>query len=303
MTKVAFLGTGLMGAPMAINLVKAGYEVTVWNRSAEKTRTVAEAGAGVASTPADAAAGADVLFTMLTDAAAVTDVLFAQGVAESLGSGAVVIDTSSIPPETAREHASHLRERGIGHLDAPVSGGPSGAEVASLAIMVGGTDEDFARGEPLLDALGRATRVGPPGAGQMAKLANQVIVALAIGAVGEGLLLAKEGGADPAKVREAMTGGFADSKILQIHGQRMLDRTFVPGGAAKVHLKDLRTILDTAGTCGLRLPLAETVAKLFEDLVARSGGDYDHSAILLELERINAPARLGEGEDVLPKPE
>lgn len=300
MTKVAFLGTGLMGAPMAINLIKGGYDVAVWNRSAEKTRPVGEAGARVAATPASAAAGAEVVFTMLTDAAAVADVLFTQGVAESLATGALVIDTSSVPPETARDHARRLRERVIGYLDAPVSGGPSGAEAATLAIMVGGTEDDFARGRPYLEALGRPTRVGPPGAGQVAKLANQVVVALAIGAVAEGLLLAKEGGADPAKVREAMTGGFADSKILQIHGQRMLERTFLPGGAAKVHLKDLRTILDTAEACGLRLPLAETVARLFEDLVARGSGDYDHSAVLLELERMNAPARLGDGEDVLP---
>jgi 2-hydroxy-3-oxopropionate reductase len=142
--------------------------------------------------------------------------------------------------------------------------------------------------------------VGPAGAGQTAKLSNQVIVALAIGAVAEGLLLAEAGGADPAKVREAMTGGFADSKILQIHGERMLDRTFVPGGPARVHLKDLRTILDTAKQSHLHLPLSEAIAKMFEDLVAHGGGDYDHSAVLLELEQLNAPARLGDKPDTLP---
>lgn len=301
MSKVAFLGTGLMGGPMAANLAKAGYEVAVWNRTASKTATAVAAGARTAETPAEAARDAYILFTMLTDGAAVTDLLFGQGVAQALPEGALVVDTSSIPPETARDHAARLRERGIGHLDAPVSGGPSGAENGTLAIMAGGSDADFDRGRPLLEVLGRPVLVGPPGAGQTAKLANQVIVALAIGAVAEGLLLASKGGADPAKVREAMTGGFADSKILQIHGQRMLDRTFVPGGAASVHLKDLRTILDTAREQDLRLPLAETIAKLFEDLVARGGAGYDHSAVLLELERLNPSARLGAGKDTLPE--
>ena len=297
MTKVAFLGTGLMGAPMAANLAKAGHTVTAWNRTYAKTGAVVQAGGTAAATPADAAAGADVVFTMLSDGQAVTETLFGQGVADALAAGALVIDTSSITPEAARDHAARLAELGIGHLDAPVSGGPSGAESATLAIMVGGEARDFERGKPLLDALGRATHVGLPGAGQMAKLANQVIVALAIGAVAEGLLLAQQGGADPEKVREAMLGGFADSKILQIHGQRMLTRTFVPGGAASIHLKDLNTILATAESHGLRLPLSEEVAKLFRSLVNNGGGGMDHSGILLELERLNAPARLGSEGD------
>jgi 2-hydroxy-3-oxopropionate reductase len=230
----------------------------------------------------------------------VSDLLFGQGVADALAEGALFVDCSSIPPETAKDHAARLADRGVGYLDAPVSGGPSGAEGASLAIMVGGTEADFDRGEPLLKALGRPTRVGPAGAGQTAKLANQVIVGLAIGAVAEGLLLAEQGGADPAKVREALTGGFADSKILQIHGQRMLDRTFVPGAAANVHLKDMTTILETARAHGLDLPLSGEVHRLFRDLAERGGGHWDHSAILLELERRNAPARLGDTPDPLP---
>lgn len=301
MARVAFLGTGLMGAPMAANLVKAGHEVTVWNRSRDKTRPVVDAGAQAAATPAEAVQDAEVAFLMLADGPASTDVLFEQGVADALGAGALVIDCASIPPETARDHATRLAERGIGHLDAPVSGGPSGAEGATLAIMVGGSETDFATGAPLLQALGRATHVGPAGAGAMAKLANQVIVALAIGAVAEGLLLAEEGGADPAKVREAMSGGFADSKILQIHGQRMLDRSFRPGGAARIHLKDLDSILDTARRQELNLPLSETIAGLFRSLVDHGGGGYDHSAVLLELERMNAPARLGDAPDDLPE--
>jgi len=301
MTRVAFLGTGIMGAPMAVNLVKAGHDVTVWNRTPEKTRPVVAAGARAAETPAAAVQGAEAVVIMLADGPSVTDLLFAQGTAEALAPGALVVDTASIPPETARDHAACLAERGVDHLDAPVSGGPSGAESASLAIMVGGTEEAFARGLPVLEALGRPVRVGPAGAGATAKLANQVIVALAIGAVAEGLLLAEQGGCDPAKVREALTGGFADSKILQIHGQRMLERRFLPGGPAWIHLKDLNSILETARAHDLTLPLSETVAKLFDGLVAHGGGGYDHSAVLLELERLNAPARLGTAPDTLPE--
>jgi len=301
MTRIAFLGTGLMGAPMAANLIAAGHALTVWNRTAAKAQPLAERGARVADTAADAVAGAAVVITMLADGPTVSDVLETQGVADALERGALVIDCSSIPPDTAKRHAALLAERGAGHLDAPVSGGPSGAEQAGLAIMVGGSEADYAKGEPLLKLLGRPTLVGPPGAGQLAKLANQTIVALAIGAVAEGLFLAQQGGADPAKVREAMTGGFADSKILQIHGQKMIDRTFMPGGAAKVHLKDMRTILQTAQENGLELPLSRQVHDLFDSLVARGGGAWDHSALLKELEHINAPARMGDKDDTLPE--
>jgi 2-hydroxy-3-oxopropionate reductase len=300
MTRIAFLGTGLMGAPMAANLLAAGYPVTVWNRTADKAQPLVDQGAQRARTSAEAVAHADVALAMLADGPAVDDLLDRQGVADALPAGALFVDCSSIPPATARAHAERLAGRGVGYLDAPVSGGPSGAESASLAIMVGGSDSDFARGDPLLRALGTPTRVGPPGAGQTAKLANQVIVGLAIGAVAEGLLLAERGGADPAKVKQALTGGFADSKVLQIHGQRMLDRTFVPGAAARVHLKDMATILDAAGEAGLRLPLSQTVHDLFRALADHGGAGYDHSALLLELERRNAPARLGDKPDRLP---
>jgi len=297
---IAFLGTGLMGAPMAANLLAAGFEVTVWNRTAAKAQPLVARGARLADTPAAAVAKTDATVVMLSDGPAVDDLLDSQGVADALPAGALFVDCSSIPPKTARRHAERLGARGVGYLDAPVSGGPSGAAGASLAIMVGGSEADFARGAPLLKAMGTPTRVGPPGAGQTAKLANQTIVGLAIGAVAEGLLLADQGGADPAKVREALTGGFADSKILQIHGQRMLDRTFIPGAAARVHLKDMATILDAAAEAGLSLPLSQTVHDLFRDLADRGGAGYDHSALLLELERRNPPARLGDKPDTLP---
>lgn len=300
MTKIAFLGLGLMGGPMAGHLLKAGHALTVWNRSPEKTKALAADGAKVAANAAEAAKGAEVLFTMLTDGAAVGDLLFKQGVAAALPKGALVIDCSSIAPGEARSHAKKLSALGILQMDAPVSGGPSGAATAKLAIMAGGSDEAWARGEPLLKLLGRPVRVGGVGAGQLAKLANQAIVGLAIGAVAEALLLADEGGADAAAVRQAMLGGFADSLVLQIHGQRMLDRTFIPGGAAKMHLKDMTNVLNEAKAHGLTLPLSEAMFDIFKRLVEERGPGVDHSGALLEIERRNPGHRLGEKPDRLP---
>lgn len=301
--QVAFLGTGIMGSRMAMNLLRAGYPLAVWNRSPAKTAPLVEAGAVGRENPAAAVQGVRFVFTMLADDEAVHHVLFDQGVAESLEPDALVIDCSSLSPPAARQHAERLAEYGIGHLDAPVSGGPSGAEQASLAIMVGGSEADFAKGEPLLATLGRPTLVGQAGAGQLAKLCNQIIVALEIEAVAEALLLASTGGADPAAVRQAMTGGFADSPILQIHGQRMLERRFLPGGPAGLHLKDMRNVLAAAKEAGIELPLARGAHDLFEALVERQGPDVDHSGLLLELERRNAPMRLGTGPDTLPEEE
>ncbi len=299
---IAFLGIGLMGRPMAANLLAAGYRVTVWNRSPGKTATLVDAGARAATTAAEAVGGAEVVFTMMSDGAAVGEVLFGEaGAATTLTKGSLVIDCSSIEPSRARDHAERLAARGIGALDAPVSGGPSGAEAASLAIMAGGSEADYARGEPVLQALGRPLRVGPAGAGQLAKLANQIIVGLEIAAVAEALLLASQGGAEPARVREAMSGGFADSLVLQIHGERMLERKFLPGGAARIHLKDFTNIVAEAEACGLELPFSRIALELFQSLVARGGGGYDHSALLLELEHRNPPARLGTAPDQLPE--
>jgi len=298
---IAFLGIGLMGRPMAANLLAAGYRVTVWNRSPGKTATLVDAGARAATTVSQAVDGAEVVLTMMSDGAAVGEVLFGEaGAAAALAEGSLVIDCSSIEPSRARVHAERLAARGIGALDAPVSGGPSGAEAASLAIMAGGSEADYARGEPVLQALGRPLRVGPAGAGQLAKLANQIIVGLEIAAVAEALLLASQGGAEPARVREAMSGGFADSLVLQIHGERMLERKFLPGGAARIHLKDFTNIVAEAEACGLELPFSRTALELFQSLVDRGGGGYDHSALLLELEHRNPPARLGDGPDELP---
>ncbi|MCH7929467.1 MAG: NAD(P)-dependent oxidoreductase [Proteobacteria bacterium] len=298
--RIAVLGTGLMGAPMAANLLAAGYRVTVWNRTRAKTEPLTARGAVGAGSPAAAVGEAEVVVTMLENGPAVTEVLFDSGAAEALPRGALVIDMSSIPPATARDHAARLEAGGAAHLDAPVSGGTVGAEAGTLAIMAGGARADFDRATGVFAPLGRATYVGPHGAGQLAKLANQIIVGVTIGCVAEALLLAAAGGADPSAVREALRGGFADSRILELHGERMVERRFLPGGRSAIQLKDLETIVATAREHGLELPFSETARALFEALVGRGGGDYDHSALLLELERRNAPARLGDAPDTLP---
>ncbi|MCH8196780.1 MAG: NAD(P)-dependent oxidoreductase [Proteobacteria bacterium] len=299
-THIGFLGTGLMGAPMAANLLKAGFTLTVWNRTEAKTKALADAGAKIADTPAGVAEGADTVIVMLENGPVVTEVLFGRGVADALAPGSLVIDMASIPPATARDHARRLKKKSIGHLDAPVSGGTRGAADAALAIMAGGTPEDFARASEIFQALGRATHVGPAGAGELAKCTNQVIVAITIGAVAEGLLLAAAGGADPAAVRQAITGGFADSRILQEHGRRMIERDFVPGGPIRMHMKDLNTALDAAAEASLALPITSMIKELFQALLDAGGNEFDHSALLLALERQSPGIRLGDGPDKLP---
>ncbi|HVA15588.1 MAG TPA: NAD(P)-dependent oxidoreductase [Stellaceae bacterium] len=304
--RIAFLGIGLMGAPMAERLIAAGHSVTLWNRTAAKAAVIAAAGARVAASPAAAAGEADVLIAMLENGPAVEAVLFGDaalgygGAAAALKPGTLAIDMSSSPPPLARDHAQRFAARGIGYLDAPVSGGVVGARAGSLAIMAGGSAQDFARAQPIFDCLGRANRVGPAGSGQLAKCCNQAIVAITIGAVAEALLLAAASGADPAAVREALIGGFADSRILALHGKRMIERDFLPGGRASVQLKDQDTILAAAKDAGLHLPLSECVTSLYRDLVALGGGELDQNALLLELERRNAPARLGAAVDKIP---
>lgn len=302
MTAIAFLGIGLMGDPMSSNLVKAGYQVTVWNRSAAKTDPVVKLGAKRADSPEAATKGADVIVLMLENGPIVRDVLFEQGAAKGMKPGALVIDMSSIPPDYAREHARRLKaEHRVEHLDAPVSGGTVGAAAATLAIMAGGDPAIFERARPVLEKMGRPTLVGPSGSGQLAKLCNQAIVGINIVAVSEALLLAAAGGADPAAVKKAITGGFADSAVLQTHGQRMIDRKFLPGGRSQVHLKDLNSVLDSAREAKLTLPLSEQTREIFKYLVEIGGGRYDQSAALLAIEHMNKPARVGSGPDILPK--
>ena len=285
--RIAFLGTGLMGAPMVRRLRNAGFAVTVWNRDPSKAEALRTDGASVAASAADAARGADVVFTMLSDGTAVTEVLFNQGVADILKPGAIVVDSSSIAPPIAREHSETLAQRQVHHIDAPVSGGVVGAEAGTLAIMAGG---DAAIVESLADvfaALGRVTYVGPSGAGQICKLANQQIVAITIGAVAEAMILVEAGGASREKFREAIRGGFAESRILDLHGARMVARSFAPGGPSRLQLKDLDAVAAMADLFNLDLPLTAMVRDEFRDFVADGGGEKDHSGLLLHLEKIN----------------
>ncbi len=303
MTKpeIAVLGTGLMGGPMAANLLKAGFAVTAWNRTLAKAQALAPLGAKVAKTAVAAAKGADVVVTMLENGPVVEAVLFGEGeVAAVLAPGSLVIDMSSIEPRRAREHGARLEKLGIGYLDAPVSGGTGGAREATLAIMAGGAAADFERATSVFRAMGRPTHVGPAGSGQLAKLCNQTIVSVTVAVVAEALLLAAAGGADPAAVRQAMSGGYADSKVLQVQGPQMLDRNFLPRGPARMVLKDSKNILDTARELGLTMPMAKCASDLFNGLAAHGGTNYDHTAVLLELERMNPGKRVGTKPDQLP---
>ena len=276
-----------MGAPMCQNLLSADLPLTVWNRSQAKTEPLAKRGAEIADSPQSAVADADVVITMLSDGTAVADIMFNQGVAEAIRESATRIDMSSIGADEAIEHAKRHVKRGVRYLDAPVSGGTKGAAAGELAIMAGGDAETFAAMQPVFAPLGQATHVGPNGCGQLAKLANQVIVAITIGAVSEALILAGGGGADRAKVREALQGGFASSRILTEHGQRMVNRAFEPGGPAKFQLKDLRNALSAAERLGLDLPITKLLHKLFDAMVQSGKGDMDHSGLLTHLEALN----------------
>ena len=284
---IAFLGTGLMGAPMCQNLLSAGLPLTVWNRSLAKTEPLTKRGAVVADSPQSAVADADAVITMLSDGPAVSAVMFEQGAADCIREGATHVDMSSIGADEAIEHAKRHAERGVRYLDSPVSGGTRGASAGELAIMAGGDAETFAAMQPVFAALGQATHVGPNGCGQLAKLANQIIVAITIGAVSEALILAGGGGADRAKVREALQGGFASSRILTEHGQRMVDRAFEPGGPAKFQLKDLHNALSAADRLELELPITKLLHGLFDAMVQSGKGDMDHSGLLTHLEALN----------------
>ncbi|MEP3438581.1 MAG: NAD(P)-dependent oxidoreductase [Hoeflea sp.] len=287
-TSIALLGTGLMGLPMARRLLGAGFNLSVWNRDSSKAAPLADEGARVAGDANDAVRGATRIITMLTDGAVVENILFETGVVESLAAGATVIDMSSIRPSQARNHAARLAELGVHHLDAPVSGGTKGAQAGTLAIMAGGDQLVFDAALDLFNAMGRPVRVGPSGAGQLAKLANQAIVGIAIGAVAEATLLVSEGGGDLEAFRTALTGGFADSTILQLHGARMQSGDFEPRGRVAVQIKDLDNVLIEARELGIRLPLVEAVRDRFARLADElGGGDLDHSALFVELLDLN----------------
>lgn len=288
MAKIGFVGTGIMGSPMASNLMKAGHHVQVWNRTPSKLKALENAGAVICNKLSQVGKNVDFLIAMLSDGQTCDDVLFGEnGAVSELQQQSIVIVMSSIPVETAKHQNERCQSMGLRYLDAPVSGGENGAIHANLAIMVGGEEAVFEQAKSIFSAMGRAVLVGGAGCGELAKLVNQMIVASTIATVSEGLLLAEQGGADPFKVREALSGGFADSPILQQHGERMLHNQFKPGGAAKLQLKDTHTAIAYAESLGLTLPVAQLVDQLFENMVNAGDGDLDHSALICELKRIN----------------
>ncbi len=294
--KVGFIGLGIMGRPMAGHLIAGGHEVHLMSRSGVPQELV-DAGGIPHTTPREVAAAAEVVVTMLPDTPDVEKVLFGEnGVAEGLTAGKLVIDMSSIAPLATKAFAARINALGCDYLDAPVSGGEVGAKAGTLTIMVGGSEEAFARAKPLFELMGKnITLIGPNGDGQTAKVANQIIVALTIEAVAEGLLFAARAGADPAKVREALMGGFAGSKILEVHGLRMIERTFDPGFRIELHQKDLGLALDGARQMGLSLPNTATAQELFNACRAHGGAGWDHSAMVRALEFL-AGARVAGGE-------
>jgi 2-hydroxy-3-oxopropionate reductase len=283
---IGFIGLGLMGKPMALNLHKGGARLVVHNRSQEVVRELATLGLAPAPTPAAACEGAETVVLMLSDTPAVETVLFGErGVISGLRPGTLVIDMGTTKVVATRRFAKAVIDAGGDYVDAPVSGGTIGAESGGLIIMAGGSDSAMARAMPIFEVLGkRTTHVGGVGTGQVAKAANQVIVGLNIGAVAEALTLARNAGADPAKVREALQGGFADSRILEVHGQRMISGDFRPGGKCVTQRKDLFQALELAGELGFELPATRLCMKLYDKLIAAGHGDLDHSALIKVLE-------------------
>jgi 2-hydroxy-3-oxopropionate reductase len=275
-----------MGAPMSARLLGTGFPLTIWNRTREKAQPLLAAGAKWADGPVEAVQGAGVVITMLTNDRAVDEVLFKSGAAEAISPSSVVVDMTSTSPQVAKDHSARLKARGIDYVDAPVSGGTRGASAGTLAIMAGGDAQVIARLAPVFAPMGTARRVGPAGSGQLSKLCNQLIVAVTIGAVAEALVLAEKGGADPAAVQDALRGGFADSRILSEHGQRMISRDFAPGGTVYNQIKDLKAAEAFAASIGVELPMLSKVHALFEQLRAHGSGDLDHSALFLEIERM-----------------
>ena len=295
--KVGFIGLGIMGRPMALNLLKGGHEVTVWARRAESMQPLLDAGAKGAANPADVARAVDVAISMVADAPDVEQVMLGEngvssGVVAAHKSGLVAVDMSTILPASARDIAARLREKGIEFLDAPVSGGEVGAIAGTLSIMVGGSEAAFAKAKPAFECMGKnIVHVGDSGAGQVAKAANQIVTGAGVLIVAEALNFAAKNGVDPAKVREALLGGFAYSKILENHGQRMLDRNFKPGFKSWMHQKDMNIVMQSAHELGMCLPVSAATAQMYNAMVGAGLGEEDSIAVLKLLERLSG----GEG--------
>ena len=288
MTELGFIGLGIMGKPMAGHLVKAGHTVHVCDLAEESVKHLCSLGAKACSCCREIAQKSDIIFIMVPDTPDVEGVLFgAEGVAEGLKPGSIVVDMSSISPIATKEFAKKLAAMGVKMLDAPVSGGQVGAENATLSIMVGGPLDVFNQIKPYFELMGKnIVHIGGHGDGQTCKVANQIVVALTIEAVGEALLFASKAGADPAKVRAALLGGFAQSRILELHGERMINHNFKPGFRIRLHQKDLNLALQSARSMGLSLPNTSLAQELFNAVAAQGGSDLDHSAMVLALEKL-----------------
>jgi 2-hydroxy-3-oxopropionate reductase len=288
MESIGFIGLGIMGAPMAGHLLDAGYTVVASEHRKPLPADLAAKGLRAVKGHDAVAQAADIIITMVPDTPQVEEVLFAEkGVAEGLSPGKLVIDMSSISPIATKEFAKNINELGCDYLDAPVSGGEVGAKAASLTIMVGGEEKAFERARPIFEKMGKnITLVGGNGVGQTTKVANQIVVALTIEAVAEALVFAAKAGADPAKVRQALMGGLAASRILEVHGERMVKRTFAPGFRIELHQKDLNLALEGARALGVALPNTATTQQLFNSCAANGGAKEDHSALVKALERL-----------------
>ncbi len=288
MADLGFIGLGIMGKPMAGHLVKADHKVHVFSRSSGPVEELADSGAVACNSAREVAEKSDMVFIMVPDTPDVDMVLFGSGgVVEGARKGSIIVDMSSISPIATKEFAQRLESLRVEMLDAPVSGGQLGAQNATLSIMVGGKKEIFEKAKPFFELMGQnIVHVGPNGDGQTCKVANQIVVALTIEAVGEALLLASKAGADASKVRDALMGGFAGSRILELHGERMITHSFEPGFRIRLHQKDLNLALEAARELGVSLPNTATAQELFNAVKAQEGGDLDHSAMVLALERL-----------------
>ena len=287
MQNIGFIGTGLMGFPMAKNILKAGYKVRVFNRSKNKAEPLKDFGAEISNSIGELVKESHVVITMLTNDDAVNEVIGSDEFLNNLKPNSTVIDMSSVKQTTAVNHGKNLKSRKINYLDAPVSGGTIGAEEASLAIMMGGEQMVFDSVKDILESMGNPTLVGPIGCGQVSKLANQIIVGLAIGAVAEAVTLCEKAGADPKKMIKALSGGWADSKVLRTHGKRMIDKDFSPKGKTSSQLKDMNNILECANNYNTQLPISNLVKEMYKSLVENGHGETDHSSLYKEIERIN----------------
>jgi 2-hydroxy-3-oxopropionate reductase len=285
--KIGFIGTGLMGFPMAKNLLEKSLDLNVFSRTIEKAKPLEKFGAKISNSLSEAVKDVDIVITMLTDDDAVEKVLSDQDFQENIKKGSTVVDMSSIKPKIAIKYGKLLKDKGINFLDAPVSGGTIGAEQATLAIMVGGDQKVFDQIKDVLKVIGNPTLVGPIGSGQVSKLANQIIVGVTIGAVAEAITLCEKAGVDGNKFIKALAGGFADGKILQNHGKRMIDKDFSPKGKVSTHLKDMNNILECAGDFNTKLPISNLIKDMFKSLVENGNDNDDHSALYKEIERRN----------------